>query len=171
MLANPESISFKAAAALGVEALPPLQLGRAKARNYAIMENWVSFGKVAGLCYFGPAPRSFTQIEEIVTAVRAATGWDIDLAEILRIGERATNLARAFNIRRGFSRCDDTLPQRLFEPIENGPMAGTAISRPDFEQTLDELYGIKGWDAATTVPSRARLHELSIEWVADLLGE
>lgn len=170
MLANPDSISFKGAAPLGVTALPPRQLGAAKARNYAILENWNSFGNAVGLCYFGPAPRSFIQIDEVLNAVRAATGWDMQLADLLRIGERATNLARAFNVLNGFSRRDDVLPDRLFQPLESGPLAGAGISREDFELTMDELYRLKGWDPQTTVPTRARLRELDIEWVADLLG-
>ncbi|TRZ99664.1 MAG: aldehyde ferredoxin oxidoreductase [Rhodocyclaceae bacterium] len=169
MFANPDSVSFKGAVPLGVSALPPRQLGDAKARNYAILENWNSFGNAVGLCYFGPAPRSFIQIDEVLALVESATGWQMTLAELLRIGERATNLARAFNVLNGFSRQDDVLPDRLFQPLESGPLAGAGISREDFERTMDSLYELKGWDPATTVPTRGRLRELKIEWVADRL--
>ena len=170
LVANPESITFKGAEQLGIAALPPRELGSAKARNYTILENWTSFGKVVGLCYFGPAPRSYMQVDEVLTAVRAATGWEeTTVADLLRIGERATNLARAFNVLNGFSRKDDTLPERLFQPLEDGPMAGTTIDRREFQQTLDEVYRLKGWDPVTTAPSRSRLRELDIEWVADIL--
>ncbi len=171
MVANPESVSFKGAAPLGIEAVPPRELSARKARNYAILENWNSFEKAIGICFFGPAPRSFIQVDEVIAAVRAATGWDIDIPELLRMGERATNLARAFNVRQGFTREDDTLPDRLFQPLENGALAGVAISKPDFEQTLTELYRLKGWDTQTTAPTRARLRELGIEWVADYLPQ
>lgn len=171
LVANPESITFKGAEPLGVTALPPRELGVAKARNYTILENWSSFGKVVGLCYFGPAPRSFMQVDEVLTAVRAATGWnELTIEDLLRIGERATNLARAFNVRNGFSRKDDTLPERMFQPLENGPMAGATMPREEFQQTMDEVYRLKGWNPDTTVPTRDRLRELGIEWVADLLG-
>lgn len=169
MLVNPESVSFKAAIPLGVEPLPARELGDRKARNYAILENWASFGKVTGMCFFGPAPRSFIAVDEIVQLVRAVTGWDADLDELLRIGERATNLARAFNVLHGFSRKDDVLPRRLFEPLPCGPMEGVAISKPDFERTMGALYELKGWDPATARPTRDRLRGLEIEWVADLL--
>lgn len=169
MLVNPESGSFKAAAPLGVESLPARELGERKARNYAILENWTSFGKVAGMCFFGPAPRSFIGVDEVVQLVRAATGWDVGLDDLLRIGERATNLARAFNAMHGFSRKDDALPPRLFEPLPAGPMAGVAIPRQEFERTMDSLYELKGWDPGSARPTRARLRDLQIEWVADLL--
>ena len=171
LVANPESITFRGAEPLGVTALPPRELGAAKARNYTILENWSSFGKVVGLCYFGPAPRSFMQVDEVLTAVRAASGWnELTIEDMLRIGERATNLARAFNVLNGFSRKDDTLPERMFQPLENGPMAGATMPREEFQQTLDDVYRLKGWDPDTTAPTRGRLRALDIEWVADLLG-
>jgi aldehyde:ferredoxin oxidoreductase len=125
---------------------------------------------VIGLCYFGPAPRSFIQVDEVLAAVHAATGWDLGVEDLLRLGERATNLARAFNVREGLSRADDTLPDRLFEPLEGGALTGVAIARPDFERAMTELYWLKGWDPATAAPTRERLAALEIEWVADLLG-
>ena len=172
LLANPNSISFQAARPLGItEALPPRDASLQKVRNYAILENWTSFEKVTGLCFFGPAPRSFIAPDEVVGAMRAATGWQVDIPDLLRIGERATNLARVFNVREGFSRKDDVLPDRLFRPLEGGTLQGVAVSRDDFETALTELYRLKGWDPATSVPTRARLCELGIEWAADLIEE
>ena len=169
-LANPESVSFKGAMALGItEALPVLELSRRKAANYAVLENWSSAGKTLGMCYFGPAPRSFIQVEDVVAAVRAATGWNVTVEELLRAGERATNLARVFNIREGFSRADDMLPERLFQPLEGGALVGVSMSRAEFERTLTDLYEIKGWDPVTSVPTRRRLRELGIEWAAEMI--
>ncbi len=170
-LANPDSLSFKGAQPLGItEALPPRELSARKARNYWLMENWASFEKVIGLCFFGPTPRSFIPVEDVLTAVRAASGWQVDAGDLLRIGERATNLARLFNVREGFTRRDDTLPERLFQPLENGALAGIAISREEFEQAMTALYQWKGWDPVTTVPTRGRLAELELEWAANLVG-
>lgn len=167
---NPDSVSFKGAAPLGIEALPARELSARKARNYAILENWTSAEKVIGLCFFGPAPRSFIQVDEVVNTIRAATGWEVSAQDVLRLGERATNLARAFNVLQGLTRKDDMLPERLFQPLENGALAGVAISKPEFEQAMTELYEIKGWDPETAAPTRARLRELNVEWVADQLG-
>ena len=49
-----------------------------KVRIWYTGERWNSAEKVLGLCFFGPAPRSFIQVEDVVAAVRAATGWDVD---------------------------------------------------------------------------------------------
>ena len=163
LLQNPDSISFKAAQALGIKnALPARLLNEEKAATYFICENWVSLEKVLGLCFFGPAPRSYMQVADVIALVRAATGWDIDLPELLRIGERATNLARVFNIRNGFSPADDDLPARLFNPLEGGALAGVAYSRHDFEIAMSELYRLKGWDPISGMPSPETRERLEI---------
>ncbi len=97
--------------ALGItEPADVFTLGDVKVRNWYTGERWNSAEKVLGLCFFGPAPRSFIQVDDVVAAVRAATGWDVGVEEILEIGERAVNMARVFNNREGLSRADDRLP-------------------------------------------------------------
>jgi aldehyde:ferredoxin oxidoreductase len=169
-VANPESVSFKGAIPLGVEAVPPRELSPRKVRNYYILENWTSSEKVLGLCFFGPAPRSFIQVDEVVNVIHAASGWDVDAQAIMKIGERVTNMARAFNVREGFSVKDDTLPERLFGPLENGALQGVGIDKAQFAQSILDLYKIKGWDE-NGVPTREKLRDLGIEWVADLIGK
>jgi aldehyde:ferredoxin oxidoreductase len=169
MIANPNSVSFQSALPLGItEALPLRDLGAKKVLYYSWLENWNSMGRVLGLCYFGPAPRSFIQVDEVVSAVRASTGWELTVPDLMRIGERATNLAHVFNVRQGFSRKDDVLPERLFAPLGGGVLAGVALSHAEFEQAMTELYTVKGWDPATGCPTRERLRALDIEWAADL---
>jgi aldehyde:ferredoxin oxidoreductase len=170
LLANPNSVSFQSARPLGItQALPPRDASPEKVRNYAILEKWTSFEKATGLCFFGPAPRSFIPAEDVVNAVRAAAGWDVTVEDLLRIGERATNLARVFNVREGFSRQDDMLPGRLFQPLESGALKGVALAREVFERALTDLYNLKGWDPVTAAPKRERLRELDIEWAAELI--
>jgi aldehyde:ferredoxin oxidoreductase len=170
MLANPDGIPFKNARALGItEAQPALSLNDEKMRQFYILEKVTSLEKVIGYCFFGPAPRSYIQIEEVLDSVNAATDWDLTIDELLEIGERATNLARVYNAREGFTRKDDTLPERLFGPLENGPLKGEVFPRDDFEAALTVLYGLKGWHPETGIPTRERLETLSLGWAADLL--
>jgi aldehyde:ferredoxin oxidoreductase len=171
-LSNPESLSFKGAQPLGIkQALPPRSLSLEKMEHFYILEKWNSFEKAIGLCFFGPAPRSFIQPDDVLAAIKAVAGWEIDMGEVLQIGERATNIARIFNLREGFSRKDDTLPERLFQPLENGALEGHAMPREEFEQALTHLYQLKGWDTSSGIPTRERLEELSLDWVADLIEE
>ena len=89
--------------------------------------------------------------------------------ESVGMRERATNLARVFNAREGFTRKDDTLPERLFGPLENGALEGESYPRQEFESALTVLYDLKGWDLETGTPTRDRLEALSLGWAADLL--
>jgi aldehyde:ferredoxin oxidoreductase len=169
LVANPDSVGFKGAQALGIQhALPARLMNDEKVATYYVCENWTSMEKALGLCYFGPTPRSFMQVADVVALVRAATGWDIDLPELLQAGERATNLARVFNVREGFTRADDKLPKRMFNPLEEGPLTGAACSEADFEQALSELYRLKGWDPASGTPLREKLRSLELD---DLIQE
>jgi len=170
MLADAEGIPFKNAKPLGItQAQPVLSMNDEKMRQFYILEKVTSLEKVIGYCFFGPAPRSYILMDEVVDSVNAATDWDLSLDELLEIGERATNMARVFNAREGFTRKDDRLPERFFSPLENGALKGEVFPRDEFESALTHLYSLKGWDPETGVPSRERLEALSLGWAADLL--
>jgi aldehyde:ferredoxin oxidoreductase len=168
--ANPESIQFKGGVPLGItEALPPRTLGEKKMQMFYTLEKWGSLEKVIGYCFFGPAPRSFIPVEDVMASINAATGWNVSLDDVLQIGERATNMARLFNLREGFGRKDDTLPERLFQPLENGALEGHAMPRQEFDDSLTALYRIKGWDPQTGVPTPEKLRELGLDWAIEML--
>ncbi len=171
-LVKEDSFTFQAARLISdqVVPLPASELSERKAAQYFIFEKWVSFEKVVGLCFFGPAPRSYMLAPDVLAAVRAASGWDLTVKDCLTIGERAIDLARIFNLREGFTPADDTLPPRIFSPLENGPLCGRAVSREEFTCALEALYRVKGWDLASGAPSPARLAELDLGWAGALLG-
>ena len=171
MFTNPESVALKGAKPLGItDALPAVDLIDKKVNMYFLGENWSSFEKSIGFCYFGPAPRSFIQVEDVVNAVNYATGWNISVPELLKMGERATNLAQIFNLREGFTPLDDQLPMRLFTSLDAGALAGTTIDSREFETALKILYEVKCWDSSSGAPSLEKLRELEIEWAADQIG-
>ena len=102
MLANSENIPFINAKPLGIiDAQPARSLNDEKMRQFFILEKVTSFEKVIGYCFFGPAPRSYILIDEVLESINLATDWQMELEELLEIGERATNLARVFNVREG----------------------------------------------------------------------
>ena len=83
--------------------------------------------------------------------------------DVVKAGERINNLAKAFNVREGFARADDTLPQRLMtEPLIEGASKGHLISQSDLDEMLDEYYAARGWDPATGIPTKAKLEELGL---------
>ncbi len=108
--------------------------------------------------------------EDYAALVRGATGWDVDVAELERIGERIYNLERAFNVREGVRRKDDTLPYRVMhEPVPDGPHRGMHCPPEELDGMLDAYYRLRGW-SPEGVPTRERLTALGLASVVDDLG-
>jgi aldehyde:ferredoxin oxidoreductase len=100
--------------------------------------------------------------EPYARMVRAVTGWDVNVEELERIGERIVNLERLFNVREGVRRRQDVLPWRVMhEPIAEGPSAGMYCPPAELGAMLDDYYALRGWDA-DGVPTRARLSALGL---------
>jgi aldehyde:ferredoxin oxidoreductase len=105
-----------------------------------------------------------------VELVRAATGWDVTLDELMAVGKRRLNLMRTFNAREGFDRKQDKLPKKFYKALKGeGPTAGIALTHEEIESALDGYYKLAGW-TANGVPTRAGLKQLEIEWAADCLS-
>lgn len=105
--------------------------------------------------------------EIIAKLINALTGWGIDREGILKIGERIVNLERAFNVREGLTRKDDTQPERILnEPFKSGPSAGHVVN---LQPMLDEYYKLRGWDLKTGFPTKRKLEELELSNVAEEL--
>ncbi len=103
--------------------------------------------------------------------MEAVTGIAYTPDDVLSVGERINNLARAFNVREGFTRADDTLPERLLtEPIPGGASKGHYITKEELKQMLDEYYTARGWDMESGSPSREKLTALNLEYAADVLN-
>ncbi len=101
--------------------------------------------------------------------MEAVTAISYTAEDVMAVGERINNLARAFNVREGFRREDDTLPERLMtEPLRAGASQGHLISREDLAFMLDEYYQARGWDA-NGVPTRTKLADLGLAYAADQL--
>jgi aldehyde:ferredoxin oxidoreductase len=87
--------------------------------------------------------------------------------EKVGVGERIYNLARAFNIREGFGKKDDTLPQRFFkQSVPKGPLKNHPIRTQDFNKMLKEYYELNGWDK-NGVPTKEKLMALGLPKAAN----
>ncbi len=100
-------------------------------------------------------------VETFVKLFNAATGFELTEEEYLKAGERIWNLIRMYNIREGITREDDSLPQRMYEPLPDGPTEGNAFTTEMFETMLNEYYKLRGWDM-NGVPTAGRLDELDL---------
>ncbi len=131
------------------------------------MEDLMTLYDMTGLCKFS---RGLMVDEGQLELVKAVTGFDMDLSEFLKAGERVYNLSKAFNIREGFGRKDDRLPDRFFDDeVLYGPTEGETLSRREFEEELDRYYDVRGWDQEG-IPLKNTLRRLNLEGVADEIG-
>jgi aldehyde:ferredoxin oxidoreductase len=120
------------------------------------------------LCQFacGPAWQLYGP-EEMVKVVQAVTGWDVTINELLLVGERRLNMMKAFNVREGFTREHDALPQKFFtRALKGGPTDGFKLDKDLYESALSEYYGQVGWDEKTGIPKRETLERLGLEWIS-----
>jgi aldehyde:ferredoxin oxidoreductase len=155
---------------LGIlEPIESTDLSLRKVRLFTYLQRWWSLGNCLELCLFSTAPVRVWTMSHVVEMTRAVAGWNVSLWELMKVGERAIVMARAFNIREGFKKADDRLPQRFFDPLEGGPLKGYKLSKEEFERAISLYYQMMGWDQEG-VPTRVKLAELDIEWVADELG-
>jgi aldehyde:ferredoxin oxidoreductase len=93
---------------------------------------------------------------------QAATGEAISQDDFLAMAGRTETLIRMFNNREGFTRADDTLPQRtLREPLPDGPGKGQCIGEENLSRMIDDFYSCQGWDAAG-VPTEATLQKYEL---------
>jgi aldehyde:ferredoxin oxidoreductase len=115
------------------------------------------------LCRFVAERIIGSRLNEVgVDLVNMVTGWNIDLAELEKFGERIYNLERFINVRRGISRKDDVLPYRVMnEPIPDGPSKGRYCPRETLDKMLDEYYDRRGW-SRDGIPTEEKLRELGL---------
>jgi aldehyde:ferredoxin oxidoreductase len=151
--------------------LSSMDLGPEKVRMFMYLSMWWSLFDCLGVCKFAvmPHPAAVFSISQLRDIVKAVTGWEVTIWELLKVGERAINMARCFNVREGFNKSDDTLPERFFQPLRSGAMRDEKIAGEEFEKALKLFYEMMGWDSETGVPKKAKLHELDIGWAVNFL--
>jgi aldehyde:ferredoxin oxidoreductase len=166
--AKPESLQKKRLAQLGdFPALDLRDLSDEKVKFAWTTQRFYAALDTLGLCQFvwGPSWQLYGPAET-VELVRAGTGWDATLEELLTVGERRIGLMRAFNAREGIGKNADTLPKKLLEPLGGtGPTAGVALTAEELERARAQYYELAGCDPSTGYPTPARLRALGLEWL------
>jgi len=98
------------------------------------------------------------EVEDFKNLMNSITGWDWTTEDMLLTGDRIYTLERMFINREGFTRKDDTLPQRLLkEPMPEGAAKGHVV---ELDKMLDEYYDVRGWKDGK--PTKKKLRELGL---------
>jgi aldehyde:ferredoxin oxidoreductase len=151
--------------AMGIlENMHPLSLNVTKVRAYAYGVLRPNLNNIIGFCNFVPI-----NDERILALIRACTGWNCSHWEMMKVAERGLTMAHAYNAREGFSIKDDTLPERFFAPIDAKDSFGKPISKDEFSKGVKLYYEMMGWDPETGFPDSAKLEELGIGWIREVL--
>jgi aldehyde:ferredoxin oxidoreductase len=124
-----------------------------------ICENVAMLCNSVTLCQFSLMSFSVTELAQVL---RAATGFDYDLNEIMQCGERIWMLQRGLNNLMGVTAADDRMPKRLMTPLPDGGAAGSV---PDVKLMLKDYYKARGLDAKGR-PLREKLASLGLSELA-----
>jgi aldehyde:ferredoxin oxidoreductase len=105
-------------------------------------------------------------------AINLATGWDLSVEAVERIGERIYNLERLINVARGVAdRESDTLPHRVqHEPIPDGPSEGMYCPPEELDAMLEEYYDFRGWNG-NGHPTTETVERLELDDVATAVSD
>ncbi|MGE5552561.1 MAG: aldehyde ferredoxin oxidoreductase family protein [Betaproteobacteria bacterium] len=115
------------------------------------------------LCLFCFVPYGLFGAEDLLRLVRAATGWDFTLDELLAVGERRLNLFRLLSLADGVGVGQERLPFRLHQALAEGAGqgGGRRITEEDYERARRLYYERSGWDE-NGVPRPEKLAALGL---------
>jgi aldehyde:ferredoxin oxidoreductase len=134
-----------------------------KHKVVALGQDIAEIGNSLGICHHPATTPAEKWPKPVLTTLAdhyaLLTGHDTKVSDIMKVGERITNLERCFNVLCGIRRKDDKLPKRLMEPKKEGPVAGRVS---DVEKMLDEFYKFRGWKP-NGIPAREKLLELGLD--------
>jgi aldehyde:ferredoxin oxidoreductase len=133
-----------------------------KGRDCSLLQHGLILPDVLSTCkfmsYAGVNPEHWAKM------LSTSTGWEISGEELVKIGERVHNLQRLFNVREGFRREDDQLPDRVLSVPEFGAYKDeNSCVIQDYQLLLNEYYEASGWDLETGIPGKEKLRELGLE--------
>jgi aldehyde:ferredoxin oxidoreductase len=104
-----------------------------------------------------------TPFPEWARLLSAVTGWDCDGEELRSTARRIVVAKRLYNLREGWTRAEDTLPERFLEqPLELSSGRRAALSRERLGDMIDAYYAGRGLNEAG-LPSADTQSELGLD--------
>ena len=132
-------------------------------------EDWYTVFSSLGVCNRAVVNR-FYHVEIFSRLYSALTGIEKSPETLMLDAERAWNLMRLTNQREGFTRADDRIPDKWFQPKGSGGetryitdyFRTSRLTRGDVEDLLKDYYDERGWDRATGHPTAETLTRLGL---------
>lgn len=104
-------------------------------------------------------------------ALSTASGRVITVDDLIHTASRIAAQERAFAVREGLTRDQDTLPKKLINYQMPGTWPEDKIDLEDLERMKNEYYAAMAWDMESGVPARETLETLGLSDVAADLTE
>ena len=105
-------------------------------------------------------------IELQAAALSAGMGREIKADDLIDTASRIATQERAFAVREGLTREQDTLPKKLINYRMPGTWPEDKIDPEDLERMKNEYYVAMAWDMKSGVPTRETLEALGLSDVA-----
>ena len=120
---------------------------------------FLQVGTCGGVCMF---PLVFFGNFRLIEYLNAATGWGMDMGEVLETGARIQTLRLCFNIREGVDPLDIKLHSRMLgePPMKEGPVADVTV---DIDSLSKEYRKAMGWDGDTGHPKDDTVEKLGLK--------
>jgi len=150
---------------LGIK-IPPREQQAGRGPLHKELVSLVHVVNSAGVCLFGYLSYDFHFMPDFLTAVTGEP-WDVKRIEVA--GERISNMRHALNLREGLNPLHWHMPGRLIgqPPLEAGTHKGFSV---DLQTQVKDYLVAMDWDPETTKPRAAKLRELGLEDLVDLVG-
>jgi aldehyde:ferredoxin oxidoreductase len=115
----------------------------------------------SGVCLFGYASTNVTFVPDYIKAV---TGQNFSVDDMLLCGERIANIRQAFNVREGINMLKFELPGRAYgrPPQTDGPTAGITVQ---IEKMMHDHLENMGWTQDAAIPKPEVLERLGLGYI------
>ncbi len=144
----------------------PLANDTDKVRYFSVGQRVWGINNCYGICNFCSVPIHAMEFERLVETIRAITGWNTSMFEIMKASERSLNMSRIFNTREGFGPGDDRVIRRWHEGFKEGAHKDKPIDEKAFREMIDLYYEVSGWDESGK-PTRGKLIDLNLDWLIE----
>jgi aldehyde:ferredoxin oxidoreductase len=129
-----------------------------KVKTTINIQNLTAVIDALGMCVF--TTFGLKEVQDYVDLYNSCCGTDHTEESLMNAGDRIWNLERLYNLNSGFTKCDDTLPNRLLEePVSQGPSKGEIHP---LEEMLEVYYKERGWNEDGVI-TLEKLNELGLE--------
>ncbi|MCD6484698.1 MAG: hypothetical protein J7L47_06270 [Candidatus Odinarchaeota archaeon] len=151
--------------------------GKFNVGRYTVyMENMMCVNNATGLCSIYTY-QGIINGDDLARMYSAAMGFDVTAADFMKCGERIFNLSKLINVREGFTRKDDMIPETWLKPMVSPEgkielmdyYATKVLNKEDIECILNDYYDERGWNVESGIPTREKLEQIGLSDYAHFL--